>query len=284
MSRRNRRNVKTKKKLRQTANASAYGRRSDYSDAHNWREAGTDARVRVKLTYPFVFYGGSGGPSYQVRFTPNGTYDVDPILGSTSTPYFAEWSAMYSRYRTTAFTYDVQIMNTNTLPCIGYVYASNGDPGTSFNLVFPANAQAEQKMLATVGSGGSMKRFRRHYSVSQIVGANEGYIDVTYSATTLSNPSSLIWIAVGAGTVGGANLTANLEGYGLITMYVEFYERKFNLTMMADAHIKYLIKHLQEYEESWKKNNDLKMLKASPQEKERFLLGQIRTRERDPKI
>jgi len=182
----------------------------------------------VKLTFVTSKSLATGTNVSSVRFTPNSAYDVDPVLGSTSTPGFSEWATLYGFYRVVAFSYKVDFVNTETTrSCAVYTVATNADPGTSLSYIAGANPMSKMTVLAPL-SGQNRASLSGSHKVADILGSDAPETADSYRATVAASPADLVWLGCGAQTLSGNSFTTgNVEVLISITMFVRFYDRSY---------------------------------------------------------
>jgi hypothetical protein len=165
------------------------------------------------------------GLAAMVRFTPNGAYDVDPVLGSTSTPGFAEWSNFYNYYRVIKVSYKVEVANTENFPVRVYSILMNTDPGTVGNSQFAGNPLSRSHLLS-VARGLDRATLSDTRQVAEVVGTRGVETEDNYRAQTNANPLDLIWLGFGAFNPGTAFLASGVVVVGSIKMFIRFYDPK----------------------------------------------------------
>jgi len=166
-----------------------------------------------------------------VRFTPNGAYDVDPILGSTNTPGFAEMAILYSYYRVIKVGYRLEICNNETFPVRVYSVLQNTDPGTVGNLQFPGNPMAKSFLLSAKG-GMDRTVLSDTKQVATVAGARGVEFEDNYRAVVTANPLDLIYLGIGGNSIGIAFLPNGVTTTGTIKMWVRFYGSKALFTQV----------------------------------------------------
>jgi len=192
----------------------------------------TPDEVDVILTYPAAAtLLNAAGTLKAQRWTPNAAYDVDPVLGSTSTPGFAEWAALYTYYRVVSYSIDAEVANLEAFPITVYSINSNVDPHTIGSGYIDYQTQPYSK-VAIVGavSGKGTVRFKHNVSVSKLLGSNA--VDTADSLRSLTNavPADLVYYAIGLFSVTGANMANGVMYQVNIKMNVKFYGRQNLLT------------------------------------------------------
>jgi len=186
----------------------------------------TPPEIDIKLNYSFnKLLTAAGSAVVAVRFNPNAAYDVDPTLGSTSTPGFAEWAAIYNFYRVVAFSYDAEFVNNEAFPVICWSFASNTDPTTAATSIITSNPLTKTGILSSK-TGNDRHKVRGRHMISGIVGTDAVEYEDNYRALTNAVPADLVWLAFGLHSATGANLTLGAVLWGNITMFVRFYDRK----------------------------------------------------------
>jgi hypothetical protein len=186
--------------------------------------------LTVKLRYPIRGTLATVGTVISKRWTPNAAYDVDPVLGSTSTPGFAEYAALYTYYRVEKFKTHVTITNLDNLSISLYSVVSNTDPGTAGTNYngYAQSAFGRTYELAPFYSGRGTVTHNQTVPVPQLLGMNTAQADSFRSVTT-SIPSDLVYWGFGIYSNAGTNF-ANGVGYtGYIEMHVRFYSRQDQL-------------------------------------------------------
>lgn len=89
-------------------------------------------RIRTNLRFEkFVLINNAGVGYANVRFLPTYAYDIDPALGSTSMPMFAELGAIYRYYRAISSRISVSYSNVETFSLQCCICPVNVDPGAN---------------------------------------------------------------------------------------------------------------------------------------------------------
>jgi len=194
----------------------------------------------VTLRYPVIvnIYTASAVTSAK-RWQPNAAYDVDPTLGSTSTPGFTEWSAFYTYYRVRKYRVEVECVNMDPLSMGVFFCHLNTDPGTGGANYYSYASQAfgTQKMLSPKG-GLDRVTYVQTVPVAQLVGAVDVSTDDSLRASVTTVPADLVFFGIGIRTTTGGNLTVGVDVIGYIDMEVQFYGRKNTLTTLLGPLIK----------------------------------------------
>lgn len=167
----------------------------------------------------------AAGSTCSARYTPNGAYDVDPVLGSTSTPGFVEWTGLYNYYRVVKVQYELDVANNESIPVRAYTGFTNSDPGTVGSSFLPGNPLYKSKLLAAKG-GIDVHRFRDGKTVSTVVGTTGVETEDNFRGTATTNPTDLIYLEIAGNTVSGAFLGAGITVSGVVRMFIRFYDPK----------------------------------------------------------
>lgn len=160
-----------------------------------------------------------------IRLTPNGAFDVDPILGSTNTPGFSEYAALYNYYRVVKVEYDLEICNLETFPVRAYTFFANTDPGTVGNFQFPGGPYCKSHLLAGK-TGTDLQHFKDSKLVATVVGTSAVEKEDNFRAAVTANPVDLIWLGIAGNSVAGAFLPNGIAIAGQVRMYTRFYDAK----------------------------------------------------------
>jgi hypothetical protein len=184
--------------------------------------------IDVMLEFIDVFYLSPGALFVNKRMRPNCAYDVDPVLGSTSTAGFAELASIYQFYRVVKYDYEVQFDNNSTQPSLCGILNSNTDPGTGAAIsAYAGNPFCDFRILGRQGGYMSQQLFKGSYRVATIVGSDTPETDDNFSSLTNTVPTNSVWLTawLDASVVGGSNVSQTSILFK-IKMHTRFYERK----------------------------------------------------------
>ncbi len=197
-------------------------------------------------------FGGAGTGGIARRFTPNGAWDVDPVLGSTATPGFDEYAVFYDYYRVVGYRYEIEIVNRDTIPIIAYVLNTNTDPSTAITnwTQYSMQQYCTSKVMAPNASGQSKVRFRSAYKISQVLGSLIPETDDLYAALVSTTPADLIWCSVGIQPTGSGALANSCDFSIKIFMDIRFYGRKISL--LTSSTLSERAKQQEQLRNSWK--------------------------------
>jgi hypothetical protein len=185
-------------------------------------------KVVVKLRYPvYKVVNSLASPSVAVRWYTDGLYDVDPTLGSTNIPGFAEWSAMYSYNRVRGYRVHFMVANLEAFPLSIYLTHTNTDPGTTgLNSAAQAQNRYGQTYLMASSNAQPAKKLAKTLSISQVLGDRLARTDQNFVGTATANPVDLTYVGVGASSPTAANLTNGFVIDGYIEFLAEFFDAK----------------------------------------------------------
>lgn len=186
--------------------------------------------MTVRLRYPIRGTLAAAATVIAKRYTPNAAYDVDPVLGSTSTPGFAEYAALYTYYRVERFRVHLVVTNLDNLSLSLYSTCSNTDPGTAGTNYngYAQSAFGKTFELAPFYSGRGTQTINQNIDVPKVLGMSTAQADSFRSVTT-SIPTDLVYWGFGIYSNAGTNF-ANGVGYtGYFEMHVRFYSRQDQL-------------------------------------------------------
>jgi len=179
---------------------------------HTWTKTptiGMPSEALTRLQWPSSFILTSvGAQKTSKRWKTNDAFDIDPVLGSTATPTFAEFSLFYGFYRVHRYHYRIEMVNTQAFPLTAYVLNVNNDPG-----VLGANFEAystadfgQRKILSQSGTVGARQIFTGSHSISSIVGTIAPETEDNYRALVTGSPLDLTWLGLGLDTHSATNL------------------------------------------------------------------------------
>jgi len=163
------------------------------------------------------------------RYTPSAAYDVDPLVGSTAMPGFAEFAALYNLYRVTTSRITVEFANQSTSAIKVCVIPLNSDPGSAPSSAvvdfWMLNPYSKVKVLSPVGS--PTEAIRSSMSTEKIFGSKAVYFDDTFAAQVTGIPNNNWFWAIGlqSPVVAAGNLLIAVNI--VIDIGLEFYERKY---------------------------------------------------------
>jgi len=182
---------------------------------------------RMRTTLRFNAFGtinNAGVQHTSARWEPTFVYDVDPVLGSTSVPGFAELGTMYRRYRVNSFRYYASFSNLEAFPALFWTCPVNNDPGanTAIFQAFQSSIYSKKKMVGAL-TGNGVCVLKGTVSVAEFGGLAAALVDDSTSASTTGTaPANNIWLAVGMST--NSNLTSGFLISIDFDIDMDFYE------------------------------------------------------------
>jgi len=231
------RQAKRKNKRARNRATNTRGGFGSYRDVHNVAVAGRNIvpdEMDVVLAYPgngIIF---AAAQTSAKRWTPNAPYDVDPTLGSTSTPGFSEWAGFYSYVRCEKYEIEATVVNLDTSALDVYFVHSNTDPGTVGTNYQQYATAAFGKTIGLSPKGGMDRAtYRQKVNVGALVGGVDVSTDDSFRALTSTTPADLVYFGIGAQTMTGGNMVTGLGYTFNIRMWCKFYGRKNNLTTLG---------------------------------------------------
>jgi hypothetical protein len=167
-------------------------------------------------------------PQANYRFRPSAAFDIDPALGGTSMPGFAELSQQYSMYRVYGSSIKVTASNpSTTIPVSLIVCPLNQDPSNAMTAanVIASSGQPYAKMKVMPLLGGPATRISSYMTTVRIFGDPAVNYDHNFSSLVSTVPANnWFWnIAVYSGATIATNITVNFE----IEVDCEFFDRFF---------------------------------------------------------
>jgi len=169
---------------------------------------------------------GNGLGGIAKQFNPNCPFDVDPSLGSTSTPGFVEMASLFGFVRVLRYRYKVQFLNKEAINVTCIVVNSNSNPGTGNLLSLVGNEYVKTSSIGPMLSGKGTCVLKGTVDVSQLVGSLSVETDDSYASTTAAVPTNKVWLSVSNDYIGGTGTTAGTAIIIDISMLCRFYERK----------------------------------------------------------
>jgi len=161
-----------------------------------------------------------------IRYRPTAVFDVDPVLGSTSVPGFAELAALFFNYRTFMSRIRVRVVS-GVAPTSVVVIPLNADPtGAPSGLTvqsWTSNSFAQYKLVPA--QGGPMTNFEISMSTEKIFGSKMVLFDDNFASSVTTIPvNNWFWAIGGINAAGGLATTCTLSVE--IDMGVEFFTRR----------------------------------------------------------
>lgn len=188
------------------------------------------AAPRTRMTLRFsktVTFSNATQFTANIYFVPTFLYDVDPTIGSTAVPGFAEYAALYRQYVVLSSGVVARFLNNEAFPQLAFVVPLNGAPGAnqSLSTTFTQLAQRVCRS-APIGAvtGNGIGTVRCRFTTAQFGGAHDERGDPSYFGSTAGGAPTNNWywnIGVTSGLAGtAAGVLVHLD----IDLVVEFFE------------------------------------------------------------
>jgi hypothetical protein len=137
-----------------------------------------------------------------VKFGTN-AYDVDPAVGSTAMPYFAELAAIYGRFRTLRISYKFIVMNQEAFPVTILTGFSQTSLSSGSLTAYAGNPLWKTTAVGPL-TGNSTKTIQDSKTVCQIYGSQQPLFDDLFTGSTTSSTlatASTMWAYCGINSV-----------------------------------------------------------------------------------
>lgn len=173
----------------------------------------------------------AGSATAAYRFRPTAAYDVDPALGSTAMPGYAELSALYASYRVVQSRLRVSLVSPTSGTATAVCVPMNEDIGASPTaLVIDSLVGTPYNQYKVVpAAGGPPANFDILMSTEKMFGSKAVYFDDAFASLVSTIPANnWFWVValILPAIVGGA------QGYTFMVRLdidVEFFQRRFLL-------------------------------------------------------
>jgi len=185
------------------------------------------SRYRTTLVFDKATIMSNTGLQYtNIRFSPTFCYDVDPIVGSTAMPGFAELGGIYRFYRCNGSRIRVSFANMEpAVAAVAIVCPTNFDPtaNTATVVNFLSNRRSKTKPLGPL-SGMDASIITDQFKVAEFSGVvYTGQIDNYVGSVSGGSPTNNAWWYVGA-YFSGASTTAGVFVNAHIEVDIDFFE------------------------------------------------------------
>lgn len=136
-----------------------------------------------------------GGTTNSLRFTSN-AYDVDSALASTAMAGFAEFAAVYSRFRTLSMAYEFRVSNSEAFPiAMIHGFMTNQLGSTALGQNYVGNPHMHTSICSNVNGSTSSRTFRGKVSACTLFGGKQPLYDDLFigstTSSTLSNSATM---------------------------------------------------------------------------------------------
>ncbi len=154
--------------------------------------------------------------STSIRYQPTFAYDVDPNLGSTAMPGFAELQTLYGAYRVLRYRAKIEVTNQEAFDVTVYAIPTNADPGANVSVAtaqsFLSNPASRRVTICRAGGGGSRASFRIGASVKIFAGQDWPGIQDPYAGVGSAAPSDILYLQIGAVPTNGTSTFTTSTG------------------------------------------------------------------------
>jgi len=182
--------------------------------------------IPLKYVIPYQSLSNVGNPLASIRLTSN-AYDVDAALGSTAMAGFAEYAAIYSRFRTLAMRYKFSFANQETFPvsCFsGFLTTSISSGSLGANYVENPYMHAIKVVGPLTGNGTTDQS--GSIEIAKLFGTKQAvYDDLFTGSTTSSTLSSSATAYLYAGTACTTGTASGCIIQGEVVLLIQFYKR-----------------------------------------------------------
>jgi hypothetical protein len=166
----------------------------------------------------------AGNNHGNIRYSPTNAFDVDPTLGSSAMPGFAELGALYRFYRVNSFRVKVSVANRETTVGSICLAVLNFDPGvnTANWQNYYSSRDSVKKYMGPL-TGACQANLSRSGTIASEGGSDTHQMaNDAYSALTSGSPANNIWIFIGTNSV--ANQANGCEVSTQIDINLDFFE------------------------------------------------------------
>jgi hypothetical protein len=186
-------------------------------------------RMSIKLkfwTNQTLSLAASLGANY--RWRPSAAFDVDPALGGTAMPGFAEAATFYATYRVISSRIKVTASNpSSTLPITLIVLPLNADPTNAMSvpniIACSGNPYAKMKIIGLLGANPAV--VNNSMTTQKIYGDPAVFYDHNFTSLVTTVPANnWFWnVAIYSSAVIATPVVINTE----VEVDCEFYDRIF---------------------------------------------------------
>jgi hypothetical protein len=172
---------------------------------------------------------GSPGTGVQLGFKINSAYDVDPSVGSTSTPGFAEYANYFGSYRVWGASVKIEGCASNGgsgIPALVGMYPNSTSTVLSAIDSWAVAPMSVNKTVRsdTTGGGFNVFKLRKKFLFHQVLRITRRQFtdNFSYVGATNGNPSTILYLYVFGSAAGSGSAT--IFTYGIwVQMDVEFF-------------------------------------------------------------
>jgi len=169
------------------------------------------------------------GQVFNRRFRPTNAFDIDPLLGGTSMPGFAELSALYLSYRVTMSRIRVRFTaGTGSLPTEVTVVPLNLDlgstPAVSTVAGLPGQSYAKTKLLGIAGS--PTIEISSEMSTEKTYGSQAVYFDDNFSSLVTGGPTNNWYWNISGLVPSAASSASVIYVQSVMDIGIEFFDKR----------------------------------------------------------
>jgi hypothetical protein len=125
------------------------------------------------------------GTTFATFSLRSNAYDVDPAIASTAMPGFAEYAAIYQRFRTLKMSYTAEFVNEEVFPLMcAAIYTNTNAP--VINHTSMGNPLCKYSMMGET-KGASKARLTDSQTIVAIAGTKQALYDDVYTGSTTSS-------------------------------------------------------------------------------------------------
>lgn len=204
-------------------------------------------KIMVKLPYADL-QGFNGGGTFnyyaQKSYNINSVYDPETGALNQQNLGFAQYMALYNKFRVYKVDYDITLVNTSQSAVAGSISFSK--QGEQMNILDPQQLAIPFSRRFTLGLGGSstsssaqsMKRIKGSIYLPRVVGkTSEQYrTNDIYVGTNSANPSEIIQMSLNCINV-NQSVQATIQADVRYTCHIEFFDRDTSTLQGTDAPI-----------------------------------------------
>lgn len=184
-------------------------------------------RMRTTLKYTSVVdLSASSAKDANFILRPTSIFDVDPLIGGSSTYGYAEWAPFYNRYRVHSSRLTVRFSNREVESCDVYILPTNTNPGANVADPSPYYTHPAAKK-GLLGSVYAKDNVTLSYKTTTLkMGAVADFADDAFSSPFGSNPTQDWFWFIGAYKGASLNLTNGVTCYVECSMAVDLYDKR----------------------------------------------------------
>jgi hypothetical protein len=162
-----------------------------------------------------------------VYFKPSDAFDIDPVLGSTALPGFAEFAGFYDRYRVVGAKIQVEAITDSLGAPVMLTFMASNRILSAVSITdfvhWRGNPLGKSKTLPS--RSGPVTAIERHYSTEEVYGSKEVYYESEFSGPTTGSPVNNWYLYIVNYQFPAASATTTYVNI-TIEPEVEFFERK----------------------------------------------------------